>query len=94
MENENNFIEGEDFEITADGKVVMTEKYLSKRGRCCSSGCMNCPYGFTKNKNIDPTVPQEYQDNWSNNDDLEYEKFNSYGCEDDGQFKMDFEFRG
>ena len=80
MENESNFIEGEDFEITADGRVVMTAKYLSKRGRCCTSGCLNCPYGFTENKKIDPTIPQEFQDNWSQ--------------EDDGQFNMDFEFRG
>ena len=50
MENESNFIEGEDFEITDDGKVVMTKKYLSKRGRCCTSGCLNCPYGFTHNE--------------------------------------------
>ena len=80
MENESNLIEGEDFEITADGKVVMTEKYLSKRGRCCTSGCLNCPYGFTENKKIDPSIPQEFQDNWSQ--------------EDDCQFNMDFEFRG
>ena len=32
METNENFIEGEDFEITSDGKVVMTAKYLSKRG--------------------------------------------------------------
>ncbi len=51
------FIEGEDFEVTAEGKVVMTSKYLLKRGRCCSSGCTNCPYGYSKN--VDPTQPQE-----------------------------------
>jgi hypothetical protein len=80
MENESNFIEGKDFEITSDGRVVMTKQYLSKRGRCCNSGCMNCPYGFTEDNKVDPNVPQELQDNWS--------------VEDDGQFKMDFEFRG
>ena len=46
----------------------MTEKYLSKRGRCCTSGCRNCPYGFTENKKIDPSIPQEFQDNWSQED--------------------------
>ena len=54
----NNFIEGKDFEVTKDGKVVMTESYLLKRGRCCSSGCQNCPYGY---KNPNPEVPQELQ---------------------------------
>lgn len=23
---------------------VMTEEYLAKRGWCCGSGCMHCPY--------------------------------------------------
>ena len=85
-----NFIEGEDFEITRDGKVIMTAKYLSKRGRCCTSGCTNCPYDFSSKKNIDPTIPQEFQDNWSS----DYNTDNYYDTEDDGQFKMDFEFRG
>ena len=44
----NQFIEGEDFEVTTEGKVVMTSKYLLKRGRCCTSGCLNCPYGYSK----------------------------------------------
>ena len=80
MNDLENLIQGEDFEINSDGKVVMTKKYLSKRGRCCTSGCTNCPYGFNTERKIDPTVPQELQDNWS--------------CEDDGQFNMDFEFSG
>ncbi|MAW08091.1 MAG: hypothetical protein CME61_07400 [Halobacteriovoraceae bacterium] len=54
----NNFIEGKDFEVTKDGKVVMTASYLLKRGRCCSSGCQNCPYGY---ENSNPEVPQELQ---------------------------------
>ena len=52
----NDFIEGEDFEVTDDGRVVMTKSYLLKRGHCCSSGCKNCPFGF---KQSDPTIPQE-----------------------------------
>ena len=51
------FIEGEDFEVADDGKVVMTAKFLLKRGRCCSSGCSNCPYGYAKK--VDPTEPPE-----------------------------------
>jgi hypothetical protein len=54
----NQFIEGEDFEVTTEGKVVMTEKYLLKRGRCCSSGCTNCPYGYAKK--VNPSEPQEF----------------------------------
>ena len=52
----NDFIEGEDFEVTGDGRVVMTKSYLLKRGHCCSSGCKNCPFGFRQS---DPTTPQE-----------------------------------
>lgn len=52
------FIEGEDFEVTTEGKVVMTSKYLLKRGRCCTSGCLNCPYGYSKK--VDPSEPQEF----------------------------------
>ena len=52
----NDFIEGEDFEVTDDGRVVMTKSYLLKRGHCCSSGCKNCPFGFRQS---DPTIPHE-----------------------------------
>ncbi len=27
-----------------DGKMVMTEEYHKRRGKCCGSGCLNCPY--------------------------------------------------
>lgn len=27
-----------------NGNVVMTETFLLKRGKCCGSGCLNCPY--------------------------------------------------
>lgn len=26
------------------GKLVFTELFLLKRGKCCSSGCKHCPY--------------------------------------------------
>lgn len=26
------------------GNMVMTESYLIKRGKCCGSGCLHCPY--------------------------------------------------
>ncbi|MBK7992325.1 MAG: hypothetical protein IPK14_02600 [Blastocatellia bacterium] len=28
--------------------MVLTDKYLLKRGYCCESGCRHCPYGFNK----------------------------------------------
>jgi hypothetical protein len=35
--------EGVDY-VVEDGLYVMTEWFLLKRGRCCNSGCRNCPY--------------------------------------------------
>lgn len=39
-----------------NGKMVMTESYHKKRGSCCGSGCLHCPY-FPKhqkgNTNLD-----------------------------------------
>ena len=45
-------IPGEDYYFNQEGKLVFTEKYHLKRGTCCQSGCLHCPYGFKKeNKN-------------------------------------------
>ena len=44
-------IEGEDYYYDESGKMVFTEKYLAKRGRCCQSGCKHCPYGYKKDSN-------------------------------------------
>jgi hypothetical protein len=30
--------------IIENGKYVFTKEFLLKRGRCCNSGCRNCPY--------------------------------------------------
>ena len=38
------FIEHLDFYREGD-RVVFTEWYHLKRGRCCESGCRHCPYG-------------------------------------------------
>ena len=27
-----------------NGKLVFTEHYLAKRGKCCGNGCKHCPY--------------------------------------------------
>lgn len=58
-----NLIEGEDFTYNAKGQMVFTSSFLAKRGWCCKSGCTNCPYEKSKSQN--PSLPQEYLDNWS-----------------------------
>jgi len=41
--------EGVDYYLE-DGYWVFTEKFLRKRGYCCSSGCRHCPYGKKQGK--------------------------------------------
>ncbi len=43
-------LEGVDFYVNADGLMVFTKHYLTRRGYCCESGCEHCPYGFEKKK--------------------------------------------
>ncbi len=38
----------EDFYYNEKGYRVFTEKYHLKRGYCCKSGCLHCPYGYDK----------------------------------------------
>ncbi|MFA6239046.1 MAG: DUF5522 domain-containing protein [Bacteriovorax sp.] len=52
-----------DYYINDDGNLVFTEQYLLKRGYCCQSGCLHCPYGYTDK--VDPNVPAEFCSNWS-----------------------------
>jgi hypothetical protein len=35
-----------DYYISPEGYIVFTEKYHTKRGYCCKSGCKHCPYGY------------------------------------------------
>jgi len=37
------FEEGKDYYLEK-GAIVLTERYLKKRKKCCSSGCRHCPY--------------------------------------------------
>jgi hypothetical protein len=62
MAADNILKEGEDFTVNEKGQVVFTSAYHLKRGWCCQSGCINCPYGY--HKKVDPNVPPEYQDRW------------------------------
>ena len=36
--------EGEDFIYNDQGLMVFTKDYHLKRGYCCESKCLNCPY--------------------------------------------------
>jgi hypothetical protein len=36
-----------------NGRVVFTAHFLTKRGRCCDSGCRHCPY---KTKPVEVSV--------------------------------------
>jgi len=37
-------LEGEDYYYNEMGLMVLTAKYLLKRGYCCGKKCTNCPY--------------------------------------------------
>jgi hypothetical protein len=37
----------EDFYFDPNGLMVMTARYLKKRGYCCGNGCRHCPYSKT-----------------------------------------------
>jgi hypothetical protein len=37
-------LDSEDFYFE-NGLMVLTERYLLKRGYCCGNGCRHCPYG-------------------------------------------------
>lgn len=36
-------VEGEDYYFE-DGLMVLTARYLGRRGYCCDNGCRHCPY--------------------------------------------------
>lgn len=36
--------------LNADGHTVFTSQFLKKRGTCCRTACLHCPYGFTLKK--------------------------------------------
>lgn len=38
-----NFVEGRDYYLEK-GQIILTESYLARRGKCCSSRCRHCPY--------------------------------------------------
>ncbi len=40
--------EGIDYYINEEGLFVFTPAYHLKRGFCCRSGCLHCPYQYSK----------------------------------------------
>ena len=36
--------------LTPEGHTVFTSQFLKKRGTCCNTACLHCPYGFTLKK--------------------------------------------
>lgn len=45
-----------------DGDNVFTSAYLKKRGTCCKTNCLHCPYGFTLKNYVIETMPIEIKD--------------------------------
>ena len=43
-------LQPEDFYLLPDGRMVFTREYHLKRGYCCKSNCLHCPYGFKENE--------------------------------------------
>jgi len=43
---ETQLLEGEDYTVDKNGNFVFTRQYHLKRGYCCESNCLNCPYDF------------------------------------------------
>ena len=39
-------MENEEYYTLPNGKIVFTEKFHLRRGKCCGSGCLHCPYNY------------------------------------------------
>jgi hypothetical protein len=37
-------LQQDDFYYDKQGRMVMTEEYHKKRGKCCGNRCLHCPY--------------------------------------------------
>ncbi|MBI4041315.1 MAG: hypothetical protein HY390_05570 [Deltaproteobacteria bacterium] len=49
--NSSNFPVEPDFYYNKEGLMVFTRSYHLRRGYCCKSGCLHCPYGFRQQEN-------------------------------------------
>ena len=50
------FEQGKDYYLE-DGRIIFTERYLKKRGKCCGSGCRHCTYDPPYQKGNDNLKP-------------------------------------
>ncbi|MFG1503503.1 DUF5522 domain-containing protein [Halobacteriovorax sp. GFR7] len=49
-----------DFYINEDGNTVFTKEFHLRRGYCCESGCLHCPFGFNEKDDDDSSsIPLE-----------------------------------
>ncbi len=39
-------VENEDYYFNEAGLMVFTREYHLKRGKCCGSACLHCPYDY------------------------------------------------
>ena len=37
-------LDPEEYYMSKDGYIIFTEQYHLKRGYCCNSNCIHCPY--------------------------------------------------
>lgn len=51
-------LEDGDFYLNEDGLMVFTRAYHLKRGFCCKSGCLHCPWGYKKKKSAELDTTQ------------------------------------
>lgn len=45
-------VEGEDYYVENE-LMVLTARYLLRRGYCCEQGCRNCPYGYSIKEDVE-----------------------------------------
>ena len=43
MDSKFSFEQGKDYYLEK-GEIILTEGYLSKRGKCCGKKCRHCPF--------------------------------------------------
>ena len=48
--SKNQKLKQEDYYLSPEGYKIFTKIYHLKRGYCCQSNCINCPYGYKKTK--------------------------------------------
>jgi hypothetical protein len=51
LKEQEEFIENVDYYFE-NGLMVLTARFLLKRGYCCRNNCRNCPYTISANKNL------------------------------------------